>query len=64
MHPLGDAVALRVIWGGVVEGDLVSSAELLELTAGKLCCIVQHYTTWSPVISHVLQQMFKDVCCV
>lgn len=50
-----------MIWGSVVEGDLVSFAELLEVFAGELSTVVQDDTAWRPVVCHVLPQFVNDV---
>ncbi len=42
MHPLGDAVALRVVRGDVLQGDVVDFTVTLELSAGELSAVVQN----------------------
>ncbi len=49
---------------GVVQGDVVTFAELLELLAGELSSVVQDDALRGPVVRHVLGHVFNDVCCV
>lgn len=42
----------------------MSLTELLEVLAGEFTSAVQHNVPWSPVVSHILPQVFWDLSCV